>query len=34
LLVPGGLGSTHHVLLLGKQVGTPTLRGGSFKTRN
>ncbi len=34
LVVPGGLGSTHHVLLLGKQVGTPTLRGGSFKTRN
>lgn len=34
LLVPGGLGSTHHVLLLGKQVGTPTLRGGSFKIRN
>ena len=33
LLVPGGLGSTHKVLLLGKQVGAPTLRGCSFRTR-
>ena len=33
LLVPGGLGSTHKVLLFGKQVGTPTLRGCSFRTR-
>ncbi len=32
LVVPGGLGSTHQVLLLGKAVGTPTLCGGSFKT--
>ena len=33
LLVPGGLGSTHKVLLLGKQVGVPALRGCSFRTR-
>ena len=33
LLVPGGLGSTHKVLLLGKQVGAPPLRGCSFRTR-
>ena len=33
LLVPGGLGSTHKVLLLGKQVGFPPLRGCSFRTR-
>jgi len=33
LLVPGGLGTTHKVLLLGKQVGAPTLRGCSFKPR-
>ena len=33
LVVPGGLGSTHKVLLLGKQVGAPALRGCSFGTR-
>ena len=33
LLVPGGLGSTHRVLLLGKEVGSPALRGASFQTR-
>ena len=33
LLVPGGLGSTHKVLLLGKEVGAPRLRGCSFRTR-
>jgi SAM-dependent MidA family methyltransferase len=33
LLVPGGLGSTHKVMLLGKQVGTPALRGCSFNPR-
>lgn len=33
LLVPGGLGSTHKVLLLAKQVGTPALRGCSFRAR-
>ena len=32
LLIPGGLGSTHKVLLLGKQIGTPALRGCSFET--
>ena len=32
LLVPGGLGSTHKVLLLGKHVGSPRLRGCSFRT--
>ena len=26
LLMPGGLGSTHKVLILGKGVGTPTLQ--------
>ena len=30
LVIPGGLGSTHRVLLLGKGVGTPTLRGTTF----
>ena len=30
LLAPGGLGSTHHVLMLGKGVGRPALKGGSF----
>ncbi len=33
LVVPGGLGSTHHALMLGRGVGTPTLAGGAFKTR-
>jgi len=33
LLMPGGLGSTHKVLILGKGVGTPALRGCSFKAR-
>lgn len=33
LLVPGGLGSTHKVLIFGKQVGTPRLRGCSFSRR-
>jgi SAM-dependent MidA family methyltransferase len=33
LLLPGGLGSTHKVLILGKGVGTPTLQGCSFKVR-
>ena len=33
LLVPGGLGSTHKVLLLGRDVGTPALRGCSFRVR-
>lgn len=31
LLVPGGLGSTHKVLLLGKHMGTPPLQGCSFR---
>jgi SAM-dependent MidA family methyltransferase len=34
LLLPGGLGSTHKVLLLGKGVGRPALRGCSFRTRH
>ena len=34
LVVPGGLGSTHHVLLLGKGVGTPTLLGTTFPSRS
>ena len=33
LLVPGGLGSTHKVLIFGKDVGTPTLRGATFSRR-
>jgi SAM-dependent MidA family methyltransferase len=33
LLVPGGLGSTHKVLIFGKAVGTPALLGCSFGTR-
>jgi SAM-dependent MidA family methyltransferase len=33
LIMPGGLGSTHKVLILGKGVGTPALRGCSFKVR-
>ncbi len=31
LLAPGGLGSTHHVLMLGKGVGRPALKGCSFR---
>jgi SAM-dependent MidA family methyltransferase len=33
LLVPGGLGSTHKVMIFGKGVGTPTLQGCSFRVR-
>ena len=33
LIFPGGLGSTHKVLLLGRDVGTPALSGCSFKVR-
>ena len=33
LLMPGGLGSTHKVLLFGKQVGSPPLQGCSYQTR-
>jgi SAM-dependent MidA family methyltransferase len=33
LMMPGGLGSTHKVLILGKGVGTPALQGCSFKVR-
>ncbi len=33
LVMPGGLGSTMKVLILGKGVGTPTLRGCSYGTR-
>jgi SAM-dependent MidA family methyltransferase len=33
LLLPGGLGSTLKVLILGKNVGTPALRGCSFRVR-
>ncbi|MBI3401795.1 MAG: SAM-dependent methyltransferase [Acidobacteria bacterium] len=33
LVQPGGLGSTHKVLILGKGVGTPSLRGCSFSMR-
>jgi SAM-dependent MidA family methyltransferase len=33
LLLPGGLGSTHKVLIFGKGVGTPALKGCSFRVR-
>jgi SAM-dependent MidA family methyltransferase len=33
LLMPGGLGSTHKVLILGKGVGTPALVGCSYRQR-
>ena len=33
LLVPGGLGSTHKVLIFGKDVGAPALSGLSFRVR-
>jgi SAM-dependent MidA family methyltransferase len=33
LIMPGGLGSTHKVLILGKGVGAPRLRGCSFSVR-
>ena len=33
LMLPGGIGSTHKVLILGKGVGAPPLRGCSFKVR-
>jgi SAM-dependent MidA family methyltransferase len=33
LVMPGGLGSTQKVLILGKNVGTPAVKGCSFKVR-
>ncbi len=33
LLIPGGMGSSHKVLVFGKHVGTPTLACTSFKVR-
>jgi SAM-dependent MidA family methyltransferase len=33
LIMPGGLGSTHKVLILGKGVGTPALKACSFSRR-
>ena len=33
LLLPGGLGSTHKVLIFGKGVGTPALQGASYRVR-
>jgi SAM-dependent MidA family methyltransferase len=33
LVMPGGLGSTHKVLILGKGVGSPALQGCSFRVR-
>ncbi len=33
LLMPGGLGSTHKVMILGKGVGTPALQGCSYRMR-
>ena len=33
LLMPGGLGSTHKVLIFGKGVGTPSLSGCSYRIR-
>ena len=33
LVMPGGIGSTHKVLILGRDVGAPALRGCSFRMR-
>ncbi len=33
LLLPGGLGSTHKVLIFGRSVGTPALKGCSYRVR-
>ena len=33
LILPGGLGSTHKVLVLGKGVGKPALAGCSYRVR-
>jgi SAM-dependent MidA family methyltransferase len=33
LMLPGGLGSTHKVLIFGKNVGTPALKGLSYRVR-
>jgi SAM-dependent MidA family methyltransferase len=33
LLLPGGLGSTHKVLIFGRGVGTPPLKGCSYRVR-
>src|SRR5947207_5140252 len=33
LILPGGLGSTHKVMIFGKGVGTPRLRGCSYRMR-
>ncbi|MSO55684.1 MAG: SAM-dependent methyltransferase [Acidobacteria bacterium] len=33
LLLPGGLGSTHKVLMFGKNVGKPSLKGLSYRVR-
>jgi SAM-dependent MidA family methyltransferase len=33
LVMPGGLGSTHKVIIFGKGVGTPALRGCSYRMR-
>ena len=33
LLVPGGIGSTHKVLIFGRGIGTPRLQGCSFSAR-
>ena len=33
LLLPGGLGSTHKVLIFGKAVGKPSLKGCSYAVR-
>jgi SAM-dependent MidA family methyltransferase len=33
LILPGGLGSTHKVMIFGRAVGTPSLRGCSYRMR-
>ena len=33
LLMPGGMGSTHKVLIFGRGMGTPALKGLSFSKR-
>jgi hypothetical protein len=33
LIMPGGLGSTHKIMIFGKEVGAPALRGCSYRMR-
>jgi SAM-dependent MidA family methyltransferase len=33
LMLPGGLGSSHKVLILGKEMGSPSLSGCAYRVR-